>query len=259
MVDVKTRVKRYWAIIKGAFWRVFWRVLWGSVALLVILILLFHGRVPTLEEGRTLVEIGAILTAGLWAYVSFVRERHGYPMTSSEHEITDLRLDGERTLLRVCVTLHNNGRVLVPLRIADIFVRQIRPFPSELERAIKVAREDHSEEDADEQIREGRLKGLFFQDADQGTVQWRELGYQELKWEEGVGTLEPGETEQFCADFIVSPKLDTVEVISAVKKVKEEGQYWVKRTVYNLEANDVRRRTGNQGTQEKGRTEGRRY
>ena len=84
----------------------------------VILFLIFP-TIDTFQEYREnlkpLVEIAAIIVAGLWSYRLFIKKREDYTYAELERNITHWNLDNETVYLSVFIKLKNAGNVLLKL------------------------------------------------------------------------------------------------------------------------------------------------
>lgn len=178
------------------------------------------------ESISPIVEIVAIIVAGLWSYRLFIKNRTEYPFAEQEHKISHWNLENDTLYLSVIVSLKNSGNVLLELDSSKVFVQQVRPFLNELKEMMNNAEI--------KDIREGKVQGLFQTKGMQ--IAWRELGYRETSWERGEVIIEPGEREEFQFDFILDSKIQTVKVISYFRNVKigrpELG--WTKTSMYDL-------------------------
>lgn len=212
-----------------------------------ILLFVFNSQSPTLttikeigESFKPIVEIVAIVIAGLWAYRIFIKNRVEYPFGEIKHNISHWHLEENKVYLSVIVTIKNAGNVLLEIESGRIYIQQVRPLLDDLKGLIQ---------NADLQnLREGKVENLFH---DKGSkISWRELGYREPHWGNGEISIEPGETEEFQYDFILDRSVQTVRVITYFRNIKfrkpEIG--WRLTAMYDLKGDHNESRKGNTET-----------
>jgi hypothetical protein len=176
---------------------------------------------------KAVVEIIAIVMAGLWTYRLFIKNRVEYPYPQIKHTITHWPLANDKIYLSVIVNITNAGNVLLPLVSSKVFVRQIRPMLGDLQALVEKA--------SSSELREGKVEGLFHEDGRE--ITWRELGYRESAWGKGDLEIEPGENEELQYDFILNGTIETIKVISYFRNVKKgepEVGWWLT-TVYDFQ------------------------
>jgi hypothetical protein len=152
----------------------------------------------TLAEAiQALVTAIGLVAAGLWTYLLFVRRRQRFPRADFHHEVTIVDLTPHHTLIHVCIVLKNVGDVLIRAILAQVHVGRVLPLHG----------------DVDSKLREGE-DIVAPQDSD---ARWATLGQRECSWQEDPCEVEPGETEEFHFDVIVSSSIEVIEVCSYLK------------------------------------------
>ncbi|MBT4643000.1 MAG: hypothetical protein HOC09_29685 [Deltaproteobacteria bacterium] len=162
------------------------------------------------ESFKPLVEITAIVLAGLWSYRLFIKNRTEYPFAELSHSITHVNLGDGHNYLALTITMKNSGNVLLELLSGMVIVQQIRPLRDDLKNMIHNA--DHMH------LREGNVPDLFHDR--KSKITWREIGFRGLDWEKGEIKIEPGETEEFQYDFILDDGIQTVKILTYFKNIK---------------------------------------
>lgn len=158
----------------------------------------------------TIVQIGAILVGGWWAYRGFVRGRLKYPHATLRHSILHFDLDDGRRFLRAETTITNTGSVLLRLVSATFRVDRVLPLPTSVERELETE------------------EGPALEDGLQ--IGWRPPSPDLLRkheWVEGERPeMEPGESDVIICDFVVPADLKTVQVYTYFKNAKKGRRRW---------------------------------
>jgi hypothetical protein len=158
----------------------------------------------------TIVQIGAILFGGWWAYRGFVRGRLKYLRATLRHSISHFDLDDGRRFLRVETTINNTGSVLLRLIDAIFRVDRVLPLPMSVERDLQT--------EAGPELENGLQ------------IRWPPVSddlLREHQWAEGMRPeLEPGESDVIICDFIVPGELKTVQVYTYFKNSKKGRWRW---------------------------------
>jgi hypothetical protein len=164
---------------------------------MLVLILLAQADQETsaLSSTKTLIEVIAIIVGALWTYVLFVKTRQRYPAANLSHQVVHKKLDANKVLLRVIVTIQNVGKILIKLEHIQTTVYTVLPLSTELSDIINTRQRD---------IIEGT------------EIDWVEAkgGYLQKTWTKGTPEVEPGESDQFAFDFILGERADYVIVYS---------------------------------------------
>ncbi|MHC4171357.1 MAG: hypothetical protein ACYST5_00230 [Planctomycetota bacterium] len=158
----------------------------------------------------------AIVIGGVWTYMMFVRRRQKYPRAKVSHRIIHKKIDNNKTLIRVDVEMCNQGDVLIRLSRRLVRIKQMLPLG---ESALQMI------DSKKKRIRRKEAKG-----------QWPILGEVDLSGEDAIYEIEPGDTDEFPFDFVISSEVKTVIVYSYFRNKAKRGREigWNKRTVYDI-------------------------
>jgi hypothetical protein len=148
---------------------------------------------------ESIVTAGGIVAAGVWTYLIFVKRRQRFPRATVSHQTYHYRLTDGRTLLRVAAKVVNSGEVLVPMRFVRTRVQQFFPLPDHI--ASLASRADDSVSAAS---------------AEDCELPWTVLGVREWRIDEGLGEIEPGESEVLHCDFVIHTGVGQVLVYTYV-------------------------------------------
>lgn len=149
----------------------------------------------------------AVVIAGIWTYLLFVKNRERYPRATIEQVAAPLKLDDRSVLIRVQIRVSNIGKVLLPIEDLECRLQQIVPVVG----AVK----------ARAQARESLVIGP---DSD---VDWPMLSEARWNYEKYQSEIEPGEAEVFCCDFFVDQSVRCVRIYShLVNQFKATAVGW---------------------------------
>lgn len=168
----------------------------------------------TLSEVETVVGIlesfitaVGIVVAGVWTFLHFRRQRHGFPHASVHHSSHSFQLPDGRTLLRVEAKITNTGGVLVPLRYARTRIQHLFPLPEHIAEMAAACADPVPQGDCE--------------------LPWTVLGAREWRLKAGEGEIEPSESEVLNSDFILPAGVQQVlaytYVSNHVKSDREVG------------------------------------
>ena len=162
------------------------------------------------------VTIIAIVVAGIWTYLLFVRKRQRYPRADITHQVEHWPISDGKTLLRVVVNISNKGEILLSLVSGFTRVQQMMPWSPELLESIKLNKEF---------VKEG-----------QAEVEWPLLRERNLAFEQGEREIEPGETDELAFDFIIESKVQVVVLYSYLKNRRKRKPEigWNTTSIYDL-------------------------
>ena len=188
------------------------------------------------ETLQSFIETMAIIVAGVWTYERFIKaredSREDYPYPRIQHRIEHYALENDTIYLSVFVTVTNEGKTKLDLDLAGgkIFIRQVSPLSEEIKKYIDEALENLR----DENIRRGKVQGLFI---DQGQrLGWVTLGSRDLRQfrqKNTIKELEPGQTREIQFDFLLLE--NDVKVIEAISYFEYAESSWELATLYSLE------------------------
>ena len=195
-----------------------------SVGLRYGLIFADTAKVTLLDESKTIVDIlrslvetGAIITAGFWAYERFIKSREEHPYPKIQHQIEFHIVDfskGNLTLLSVFITITNEGKHKIDNIIGSIYIEQVSPLPLKIKNDL----ESKAYNDiAIRLIRLGKDDDIF---VDEQRLKLDALGIH--KWNQKG--LEPGQTKVMRFDFFIEESVDVISVITHCKYEKSEAE-----------------------------------
>jgi hypothetical protein len=162
----------------------------------------------------------ALIVAGIWSYLLFIRTRQKYPSANISQEITYRRIARDKVWLRVTTTLQNTGNVLLSLVYGRTWIQQVRPL--------------------DEGIREKILHGQDPVQTKDTEIEWPLLSDKEISWEERELEIEPNESDQIHFDFILDSDVKTIVAYSYFRNAKKYRRQkelgWQITRVYDLQS-----------------------
>ena len=120
------------------------------------------------------------------------------------HKVVDRRLDDEKLLLRIDVSIANVGDVLVDIERAIVYVNQILLVPETVLSSI----------DSE--------KGV--ENFNNSESMWPNLVTCERIWEPRMFEIEPGERDDVTFDFVVSPDIETIEIYTHFRNAKKRSR-----------------------------------
>ena len=144
----------------------------------------------------------ALLAAGLWTYLLFVRQRQRYPRATLRESGMVRRLDGERHLLTVGVQLTNIGQRLIEVDYITVVVQQLAPLSSA---AITRALGDHDPKNA----------------AARREILWYRIGHRRTRFENQPLEIEPSESEYLAFDFAIARTVRSIKVQTHVENISK--------------------------------------
>jgi hypothetical protein len=161
-----------------------------------------------------LVQAGAIIVGGLWAYMLFVRGRQKYPRASLTHQIMHKPLNEEKGLLRVKTQISNPGVIVLRMTHARVEVQQVLPLGAELESL--------EEED--------------FSNPERREIPWPLISSRSSEWQRKEFEIEPGEADEVIWDFLLPREIETIAVYSYFRNVKKRFRDigWGLTTLYDF-------------------------
>jgi hypothetical protein len=135
----------------------------------------------------------AILIAGIWTWLLFIRQRLRYPRANLEHRVRHWTT-GSTTVLHVAVRVSNVGSVLIKVQSAMTRLYQLDPLDEPIRRAVE-SKGDAVAPNASE-------------------AKWPILVERACKWTDDSYEIEPGESDEFLFDFFLSSDVRRVQVYS---------------------------------------------
>ena len=179
-------------------------------------------------------EVLVIVVGGIWTYRLFIRTRKDYAFPDLEVRITHRVLGNGKIYLSVIAEVKNASKVLLTLTSGKVYVQQVQPLFQKMS--------DHIQ-NADETVLSEGLrttsegKELFQAD---GEMNWYEQGYREITWGEDRRVyIEPSETAEIPADFLLDNSIETVKIIVYFPNPRTSGTAvgWRSTTIYDLKDN----------------------
>lgn len=156
----------------------------------------------------------AIVLAGIWTYMLFIKTRQKYPRVQIQHDVKHWELSTNENVLRVGVRVSNIGEVLLPLESVTVRLHWIRPCADDSSAITEEA----------ENERTGTICEL----------EWPMLYERTSRWSKHEQEIEPGEMDEFVCDFILSEGVEAVSVYSYVKnayKKRHRFKRWKSREI----------------------------
>ena len=170
---------------------------------------------------ETLVKIAAIILAGLWTYLLFVRKRLGVPRINIELKTSDFRLPNGRRLIHAEIAVINIGDVILRTNSAELRLRQVAPIPEKVEELA---------EDGYDPVEAPRTE-----------IDWPLIAGREWDLEgRPILELEPGEQEPLHADFVIEDSISIIEFYFylANPAKKRKGLGWTLTRMQELSQED---------------------
>jgi hypothetical protein len=168
----------------------------------------------------SLIQALAILAGGIWAYLKFVRGRLNLPRATLKHEIRSYHAEGQ-LLLHVNTVIANPGSIVLRIEKGIIRIQQVLPLSG----AILAA------------VREGKDPEL----SQRREFPWPLVGARSSSWGPKELEIEPGETDEVAADFVLSDDVRTIEVYTYFENVQRKRKYeqdepigWGLTTLYEI-------------------------
>ncbi len=162
-----------------------------------------------------------VIFAGAFWYF---QRRKILPRANLIQEVTHWEVTGEKTLVRVSVTVENVGDVVVTIKSGYSRIQQVNPLQDDfLEETIKKS--------------DGYLEG------ESTVINWPLIRESLLKGKPGFREIEPGEKDEYLFDFIIG-NIDQIKLIQVYTELENEGKRrtpkrispiaWHKNTLYQL-------------------------
>jgi len=155
---------------------------------------------------------GGIVTAGIWAYLLFVRKREKFPRGQLSHKVQFWECDSGELLVRVNLTIKNESSVLMQILEGHTWIQQMKPWPEPTIEKFK--EESQDAEDAPYEV-------------------WDLIGEKRHNKEREI---EPGEHEEISMDFFISKEYKEVLVYYFVENSAKPGRHlgWTASTVLDF-------------------------
>ena len=141
---------------------------------------------------ESLAKTVALLMAGVWTYLIFVRQRLRYPSAKVELSLSHRELPNAKRILHVEVKLENIGKTIIRLDKADVVIERVAPLTAELLEPL-LAQHDPLASDAPPEI------------------SWYRVGHRAHRYQQAI-EVEPGECEMLRYDFRIGKNVKIVKV-----------------------------------------------
>jgi|ERR1043166_8744340 hypothetical protein len=164
---------------------------------------------------ESIFKILALILAGCWTYLLFVKTRKKYPRLVMHHRARFWDVDEQNRVLRVTLDLKNDSEVLLDLRKGHTWIQQMKPWPKRV-----LA-----------QIKEGENPA----DAKSHEVPWPLLHEVEFDFQ-GQRELEPQEKDELVMEFVLRKEIEQVLIYSFFENRTKPGRNmgWMLSTVVNF-------------------------
>lgn len=136
----------------------------------------------------------AVIVAGVWTYLLFIKNRERYPRATLENAASTLKLDEQSTLVRVQIRVTNSGKVLLPVEDLECRLLQVLPLVGSVQSKCEAGR-------------------TLLEDGEH-CIGWPMLFERRWSYGKGQSEIEPGESETFCCDFVIDPSVRVVRIYS---------------------------------------------
>ncbi len=158
----------------------------------------------------------AYVVGGLWVYFTFIRKREKYPSLDVNHRVISKRVNNEKIFLKVVVDFFNKGNTVVCLEKRLIRIQKMLPWTMEELNKIDTFKTRTKQEDAE--------------------VEWPLLGEVDLSGKDYQHEIEPGESDEFHADFLIDSGIESIVIYSYFKNQTKRGREigWNKTTTYDI-------------------------
>jgi len=162
-----------------------------------------------LKNLESLAKIAALIIAGWWTYILFIRRREKFPRAELAHHVENLALPRHKRLIRVAVEVKNLGSTIIRVSSVDTRLQHVAPMT--------------------ERELQHRLRETPALDANAPpTMQWYLLARRREAIPRGQAEIEPSESETFFAEFIIDDGVDVLRVYSHLEN-RTKRRYWARR------------------------------
>lgn len=172
------------------------------------------------EVIKNYVTILAYVIGGFWVYLTFIRKRESYPRLNVDHRVISKRVSDKKIFLKVMIDLVNKGNTVIYLEKRLVRIQKILPWPIEKLKKIDTLDTRTKQDDAE--------------------VEWPLLGEVDLNSKGHRHEIEPGEKDEFHADFLLDSNIESIVIYSYFKNYKKHGREigWNKTTIYDIDSMD---------------------
>lgn len=139
-------------------------------------------------------KIAAIIFAGFWSYMLFIKKRQKYPRACVSHKLEQHSITDGKKLLHLTLNVQNCGEVLLSLIEGEVRVLQMLPVNQNLKNQICSGDIPY-------------LKGYK-------EISWPVIDEFVFNWSKAKREIEPNESDEYHYDFVVDSAVNTVQIYS---------------------------------------------
>jgi hypothetical protein len=148
-------------------------------------------------------KIAALIVGGSWTYLLFIKKRTAFPRAEVVHTCAAYPIDGQRSVLRVTLTVKNKSDVLLQIISGRVLVQQIAPFA-----------------DAAAELPMG-----FAGQGDTFEYSWPPIGDRVFEYaSDRYLEVEPGESDAIDFDVFIEGTVRVVQIYSYLKNVTKKNR-----------------------------------
>jgi hypothetical protein len=156
----------------------------------------FSNHKDAFEALKDLFEVVAIIVGGIWTYQIFILRRGKYPRAKLEQKVLCWPVAAGKIAVRVTVTIHNTGEVLLKLASGFTWLQQVKPLLPDFEEILKTRRDPVKDDETE--------------------VQWPLLG-ERYYFRCSKMEIEPGESDDVNSDFVIDSPAETLLIYSHIE------------------------------------------
>lgn len=145
----------------------------------------------------------ALVVAGVWAYLAFIRQRLGQPRLITSLSTQVIPIPTGR-MIRCQALLENRGAVVATSQFGEIRCRQILPLPPDIQHAATAGLDPVSDGSTN--------------------IEWPLLSKREWHWGLHAFEVEPGETDSLYTEFFLPANVEVLEFYFYLANAKKPKQ-----------------------------------
>lgn len=167
-----------------------------------------------------IVQIAAIIVAGLWTYKLFIKGRQHFSRALIKNEINHFMLDKNRRLIRLVIEINNVGNIAIYPTKGHSSIQQIFPITH------KALKEIESKS--------------FMNGIDPPEIDWDVLEEADFDLAQDESILEPEETMRIPMDFIIPGDAEIIQIHSMIYSGNGKDEiYWDDTVIVNMKRESV--------------------
>jgi hypothetical protein len=159
------------------------------------------------EALKNLAEILAIIIGAIWTLYFFSLKRQKYPRAKLEQKAHWWLLTEGKIAVRVTVTIHNKGEVLLKLASGFTWVQQVKPLLKDFKDTL-ISGGDPVKDNETE-------------------IQWPLSGERHY-FKCGKMEIEPGENDEVYSDFVIDSQAEKLLIYSHIENETKSVMNWLK-------------------------------